>query len=496
MEGPRRPPLQLRKPVPCMGALSKTLPFSITIALAIFIIASSQFCRRSRLHQTPTTFLTDPQNMSNDKHERKSSRSSDDMKRKTQPAAGAENTQPPLGPASTQQRRPLPNPQTPQAIPADQFYAASSSSRTSRTPGSSRTGFILPDFPVQRSPSPPPPLITPDVAMYDDSNPPLYQPAGSSSGWDATVAASWGEPDVAATPWDNAASFQGIGDSWGLSTSSKVQIDGRDMEEETSWSDAQLRAKRKRPGPGMLPPLLADLLHNPEHTLHSVTATPSLPPSRGHSSSSSTSSLASVALSTQNTYPPASADEVRMAIPHPNAYYCKEHHGWVLIAWCASSVLPQLARSFTPTTPFPDQARRRRTASCLGNDDQPSSQANKTHHFHRYHRAVDARLLTTPYKRSDWEVDELRKRRRRKMTLHEESASASAEPPADDEPEGDLLDLYVCCQCSVYCLSSDVIPGVVPVKFLEELVKDKLSHPSLGRTPNATALTALETCVT
>ena len=40
-----------------------------------------------------------------------------------------------------------------------------------------------------------------------------------------------------------------------------------------------------------------------------------------------------------------------------------------------------------------------------------------THHFHKYEKAVDARMLDTPFKRSEWETEALRKQRRRKMTV-------------------------------------------------------------------------------
>ena len=83
------------------------------------------------------------------------------------------------------------------------------------------------------------------------------------------------------------------------------------------------------------------------------------------------------------------------------------------------------------------------------------------------------------------------------MTLHEEGQNTPEKAEqAEEEIEGDLLDLYVCCQCSVYCLSSQVIPGVIPVKFLEDLTKDKLSHPGLNKTAHATVLMAMETFIT
>lgn len=352
-------------------------------------------------------------------------------------------------------------------------------------PGSSRTGYISSVPPPLLRDSPPPLQPEPtDVTMDEDTtNPPIY--VSSDNGW--------GEPQPT---WDDDSAFRAMDVEWGGGGSStKVDIDGRDVDEEEKWWDPELRERRKRPGPGILPPLLADLLHNPEHTLYSVTVSP---PGSKHQHSNSVSSISSQSSASRSDSPSShapSADEVRMAVPHPNAYYCKEHNGWVLISWCSSSVLPPLARSFSSTTAyFPDQTRRKRTQSCVGDGEQPFGQANKTHHFHRYERAVDARMLTIPYKRSDWEEEDLRKRQRRKMTLHEEGENTpeNAEKREADT-EGDLLDLYVCCQCSVYCLSSQVIPGVIPAKYMEEVTKEKLAHPALDKTAHATVMAAWET---
>jgi len=52
----------------------------------------------------------------------------------------------------------------------------------------------------------------------------------------------------------------------------------------------------------------------------------------------------------------------------------------------------------------------------------------------------------------------------------------------EEEDQSDLLDLYICCQCSVYCVASDIIPGVIPRKVHEAFVQDKQDHPSIDRT--------------
>ena len=65
-----------------------------------------------------------------------------------------------------------------------------------------------------------------------------------------------------------------------------------------------------------------------------------------------------------------------------------------------------------------------------------------------------------------------------------------------EEGEGDLLDLYICCQCSFYVIASDVIPGVVPVKLIEDLVKNKIENPPPDKSGEVAALITLETILT
>ncbi|TBU41273.1 cysteine proteinase [Dichomitus squalens] len=246
---------------------------------------------------------------------------------------------------------------------------------------------------------------------------------------------TWGDPN---NEWENLNTF----DSWGeTGIARKIKIDGRDESEELHWYDSSLRTWKARPGPGVLPPLLADMLHDPDHALYSVSAQPHPP-----------------LVSPPPSHTP-SADEVRTAIPHPNAYFCREHNGWVLLLWKSSTVLPPLHRN--PETPLPDQNRRKRTASCVGDGEQPSGPSNMTHHWHRYEKAVDATKLNPPYVYGEL-----------------------------------LLDLYICCQCSMYCLVSDVIPGVIPAPLVKEFTLDKIGHPAIDKTPKATAVAAWETVLT
>ncbi|KAI0801543.1 cysteine proteinase [Fomes fomentarius] len=250
----------------------------------------------------------------------------------------------------------------------------------------------------------------------------------------------WGEYNPENDPWGTIDSNL---NSWGEpnTTSRKMAIDGRDENEEIHWYDVALRAKCARPGSGVLPPLLADMLHDPDHALYSVSPEvhpPLVTPTSPHT---------------------PTADEVRTAIPHPNAYYCREHNGWIFLLWRSSSVLPPLVKD--PENPLPSQTRRKVTNSCVGDAEQPFGQANLTHHWHRYEKTVDASKLNPPYTHGEL-----------------------------------LLDLYLCCQCSTYCLVSDVIPGVISLDIVKNFTEEKIAHPALDKTPRATALAGWETVLT
>ncbi|KAG6891815.1 hypothetical protein C0993_006219, partial [Termitomyces sp. T159_Od127] len=67
---------------------------------------------------------------------------------------------------------------------------------------------------------------------------------------------------------------------------------------------------------------------------------------------------------------------------------------------------------------------------------------------------------------------------------------------ADGEPEeGRLLDLYICCQCSLYCVASGVIPGVIPRKCFDEFIRDKRGNPPVGQSGEMAIAVAFETII-
>ena len=427
---------------------------------------------------------------------------------------------------SQNQRPPLPN------RPAAPALGSSSTGHYTVQP-SEKSPFREPELVPDDSDQSP---ALADYAANQDGRPFVYDTPQQESVWPNVDASPWpsqagqyygstsGNPYsttdrwIASGPEPTWGNFEG---NWANESARRsVTIDGRNESEEIQWWNAQVRSNSARPGHGILPPVLADRLHHPEHTLFSVTVTPpdiksSVPsaptqsqpaPSESlkqHRSTDSASSLTggqSSHASSSYTYLPT-AEEVHTAVPHPNAYYCRKHNGWVLLIWKSSSINPSFSRSFKGT--LPDPSRRRSTNSCIGDGEQPLGPANITHHFHAYERAVNARRLTHPFNASQWENEERSKLRHRKMTLRGDDPAtvmSALEQVAEDarmdvdheESEGDLLDLYVCCQCSFYVIASDVIPGVVPVKMLEDLVKNKMENPPPDKSGEVAAFISLE----
>ncbi|PCH34482.1 hypothetical protein WOLCODRAFT_148527 [Wolfiporia cocos MD-104 SS10] len=128
--------------------------------------------------------------------------------------------------------------------------------------------------------------------------------------------------------------------------------------------------------------------------------------------------------------------EARTSIPHPHAFYCDDLNCWVILDWRSSSVLPPLARPLS--TPLPDHTRRMQIKSCIEGEGPSSRPTYVSHHWHRYKRAVHATQLDPLLIRNDT-----------------------------------ALDLYVCCQCSTYCLVSEVIPGVISTDLLSEFFDER-----------------------
>lgn len=408
-------------------------------------------------------------------------------------------------------RRPLPvpavtksspaqRPNTPidEPIPSNLFYPSGTQSsqplpdRPQHIGSGSTLSYFIPDQPTKdyREPE--------LVSMQDDdgdSIPPLTAPDDAGGGWarqdwNRDFDANAWTGTSASGGWDNNA---GTTDFYMTQGTFDIPISGRQDHEEKNWWDSSVQAANQRPGPGMLPPALLEELHDSDHSLFSVSVSnppthPTRQPSENPSISGSTSSLSSTTLYTT----PPSEDEVRASVPHPNAYYCAKENGWVILSWKSSSVNPPLAASFENSAhpPLPNQALRRQIGSCTGDEGR---KFNKTHHFHKYQMAIDALKLTPPLKVDDWEAEMARVKRGNGSSDSHKKDPSEHEDPQSSVEEGKPLDLYVCCQCSFYCVASDLISGIIPRKYLDSFVKDKRSNPPVGRTGEQAVVIALET---
>ena len=448
-------------------------------------------------------------------------------------------------PETPKTRRPLPTPgatvtQRPSTpilnsspVPASSFYS------TQRAPpplptrpkhsGSGHTAYVAPqDPPRYGSPAfntsggfREPELVEDDVIPEDDNTVPDLIPHDDTALWATQniktpfdVDGHW--PSDAnhwskeSTDWNNQSWSTGSAGQ-GLEfdkmdyinrTDQEFMIDGRVDHEETCWWNPIEREKCNRPGPGILSPVLAEELHDSNHSLFSINV---ISPPAFTVLSHSSKDQSTPSTSDHSTVSPPTEDEIRTAVPHPNAYYCPKDNGWVILSWKSSSVAPPLARSFSNgphSAPLPDQARRRRTAFCIEEEDQPFGKMNKTHHFHKYEKAVDSHKLTPPFRLDEWQVIESVKLKRRAGTIIPHELDINAVKVDDDiellekgteDDEGKLLDLYVCCQCSFYCVASGVIPGVIPRKYIDEIIRDKRSNPPVGKTGDQAVVSALET---
>ncbi|KAK2461522.1 hypothetical protein APHAL10511_005985 [Amanita phalloides] len=441
-------------------------------------------------------------------------------------------------------RRPLPTPRAPvqrpntpvqpsTPVPPKTFYGTSTAIPSSQSyPGSSHTAYVqlndppsyaavsqsAPDMmPITEEPAEGvrPGLMPADgthtYVNDDNSWPNPNWAADISKGWmtDETLWTNYGPPASAWTNTGNGSLGLETLDYMSPAKGSDVQIDGRSANEESNWWDPSVRQKFERPGPGMLPPVLAEDLHDPDHSVFSVTVTsPNIPfpsPAASQTSTSSeTKSIVSVSSSRSDTSvhssvpipPQPTEEEVRIAVPHPNAYYCPKENGWIILSWKSSSVAPPLAQSFIESShlPLPDLARRKRRSSCLDEAEQSFNQSNKTHHFHKYEKAVDAHKLTPPYRRDEWDLESVKLKRRVQRVIDVEMQDLKRlEDGTEELEEGRLLDLYVCCQCSFYCVASGIISGVLPRKHFEEFVRDKRENPLPGKTGEHAIVQAFET---
>ncbi|KAF7307239.1 USP domain-containing protein [Mycena indigotica] len=396
-------------------------------------------------------------------------------------------------------RRPLPTPSHKHTASASSIEvphsptALSTSTTTSSSISSISVASSVPASSIASSSSQPPAL--PNRPKLGSSHTTIWSEPEQLPSYDSTISSTFREPELVPDTGDDEIpelisaeqDAWGAGSSWYQDSFSQwsdnafVRIDGRNLYEEEKWWDPWSQASDK-PGAGVLPPMLADELHSPEHTLYSVTFsnTP------GQLRTSGT-----VQPSTENA--PTDVEIRSSTTPHPDAYYCPKDHGWVILSWDYSEHLPSFfAHSFDAPTQLP-RSPRRNPANCA------DSTGNATHHFHKYPKAVDGHFLEVPFRHDEWDAFETVKQKRRAAAVNLEDVDLDKmeeedRMDVDDNQEGPLFDLYVCCQCTLYVVRSpEVIPAVIPRPLWDELLRDKKANPQPGKSPERSVALAMET---
>ncbi|KAF9532093.1 hypothetical protein CPB83DRAFT_867950 [Crepidotus variabilis] len=437
-------------------------------------------------------------------------------------------------PDAPKARRPLPTPGAPMSPRPDtpvlnssgvspaSFYAPAGTKppplpSRPKNSGSSHTAYIPPaqEPPTYNPPSPgfrEPELVTDEAIADDDSELPALipqestwpeihtnwhtdQPTWGVTGWQNSTSSDWDKPP-------NSGINQELDAMDYMSSNASYQdfvIDGRTTREETLWWNPEEWQKHRRPGPGFLPPILAEELHDANHSLFSVGIL-GMPPTTSSNKDPSPASVATSASTSDS--PPPTEQEVRLSIPHPNAYYCRKDNGWVILSWKSSSGPLPLAQTFeevSDTHPLPDQGRRLQTASCI-DDPESTFTRNQTHHFHKYPKAVDGLKLNPPLRADEWDRQQRRAGAVISGDVDDESLQIDEVESSDSNEgqsgEGRLLDLYLCCQCRFSVVASGIIPGVIPKQYLDEMLKDKRHHPGLGRSAEQSVALTAETIIT
>lgn len=410
-----------------------------------------------------------------------------------------------------------------ESVPSDNFYAKSSGSNKSIPPplpqrdprraGSSHTKFTT--TPISDSQYREPELVANDsvedvMSTSDDDFDPSPSGWAERDEWQRVNAQhstdKWNvstfEEDSTLPTWDTP--------PYQLIAPPPVPIDGRNYtEEEDWWKQSSFTG---RPGPGLLPPTVIDrvnpgglkLYHvtprTPETLLNSSpgvpspvaplsfaqavrSASPKLDRAQPSRQASLNGPVPDKSVATPASMPPVfpsftppSESELRGAVPHPNIYYSPPEGGWRLLIWSTSSIIP-FARSFLATHPsLPSDNRRRTTISCVGDNTHTFGPSNLTHHFHFYPRAVDSHKLSTPYYRPIWE-----------RKCHDEGSSSDARK----SDEGELLDLYMCCQCQQHLIvSAKTFPEVIPREVHKTFTTQRFRNPSENRNPYANVFVA------
>ncbi|KAG8959209.1 ubiquitin-specific protease ubp2 [Tulasnella sp. 419] len=336
---------------------------------------------------------------------------------------------------------------------------------------------------IPRHPTPDPPAYDHQVGeatIMDGHEGPSYR---SPVALPPSPAASMPELIEANGGWDNAQPSWDAAPSWKGTGVAALEYAGW---RETSWWDpAIMTTGRIKPGKGYLPCGLIKYLHDEDHSPIRVEVTPpdiSSDESSGHTSPSTHTNL------------PPSRLEITQSIPHPHAYFCRKHNGWVLFRVQRSAVLPSPLYQDADVT-VPDPAMRKEKHDCLQEDANSRSawgQSNRfaTHHFHYYRKVVLGSSISPPFKKSHGPANEDPKSHSRNDNMELDSTAV----PILSEDEM-LLDLSVCCQCQVYIVSSGsrVIPAVVPRQIMHRFINDRQKNPAPGQSGADTVMFCLGT---
>lgn len=355
----------------------------------------------------------------------------------------------------------------------------------------------------------------------------------------------WGEVPPNTEDWGNLGVL-GADDPW------------RDNSDK--WWDKDLQRTQRKPGPGMLAPRAIEIMHDSDHILYEVSISgdpgpelsavtppkPSVPPAGALNAPSPSApatpipavtapATAATAGATELAPEPVAeviphvlptTEELRDAIPHPSALFCRRHFGWFIMSittasatashlgthWCSD---PDKEAIFD-TLPNP---QLRTEKDCLERETSPSKASlygainwsaekePKMHHFHVYRNVVAGSGLYPPLKRqiptgssslagpSSNPSGDVEMTSESQVSEVDNTTGAASESSWDKAPTEEHLDLYMCCQCKTQVLCSPdggVIPCIVPADAIEGFVKERASQPKPGQTPEQSTFSSLE----
>ncbi|QRV94703.1 ubiquitin carboxyl-terminal hydrolase [Ceratobasidium sp. AG-Ba] len=400
-------------------------------------------------------------------------------------------------------------------------------------------------------------------------------PESDTEGWgDSTKLGGWGEPKGNIpwmTPWEikpedgkNWESDTRSQDGWG--TLGVLGTDDAWKDDSDKWWDKDLPSNKKKPGPGMIAPRVIEAIHDSDHILYEVviTGNPTTEPSNPLSPKSSITAtgalnsprtLAPAAFPTSPVTPvdpigamapassadapdattqptsetpdephvPPTQEELRDAIPHPSALFCRRHYGWVIMSATVASATASHLGTHWCSAPdkrplfdkLPDPALRKdKDCSEASPETVPYPTTNwsskpeyRMHHFHMYKNVVAGSGLYPPLKRplsavsprpvipttSDGDVE----MESASQVQETQEAGNDVAPQASWEwaPVEEHLDLYVCCQCKTQVICSPaggVIPCTIPSQVMESYIADRGSQPKPNQTKEQSVLSSLE----